>query len=282
MNDVFSYIIDGVSFKLGEKTDISFLNNFGRVDSVYYENDSGNLSAVVESDNKYFIKIAGLKTLYTQIPKNTAVENLRKAWEIYESIQHPCIIKPINFYEKDTLAVMTFPYVEGECLFDHWNFDYYEKNNIKSPLQRFLLFGIDKKMRLAYSLMEFYSLVNEAGYLAVDFYEGSILYNFRNDNYYFCDLDFFTPFPCNSSVETHWGPERFLAPEEKSFGIQLDERTDVFHLGVFIRIIFTDEKSGVWQLSKEKERIVQKAINPIADNRFSCIREFEREWRASK
>lgn len=278
MSRVYKYCINGIEFELGEKTNIDFLCDYGKVLKVYDKNDSGNISFIVESEQKYFLKVAGLKTCNSTVEKSAAIANLRYAKDVYSRIKYKRIVQPISYQEKDGLALFLFPFVEGECLFDHWNFEYYKEHNILSPLCKFLLLNHNIKKRFVESLFAFYESVNAAGYIATDFYEGSILYNFSNNEYYFCDLDFFSKESSINLSGFQWGPERFLAPEEKSKGCLLDIRTDIYHLGVFIRIIFTDYETKSWTLSDEKLSVVQKATEAEPSKRFSNFKEFEREW----
>ena len=279
MKQVYRYNIDGIAFELAEETDMSFIGYYGKLLYVYDKNDSGNISFIVESNEKYFLKVAGLKTCSSDLTTIDSIENLRKARDIYRNIKHKNIVKPIKYLETDNIALLLFPYVEGECLFDHWNFEYYHENNIISPLQKFLM--LDPKIRHQFveTLFQFYKAVNNAGYIATDFYEGSIIYNFSNNNFSFCDLDFFTKQPSTNISGFQWGPDRFLAPEERSIGQLLDSRTDVYHLGVFIRIIFTDYKTKQWQLSWPRFEIIEKAMALDPSVRFQNIDDFEQAWR---
>lgn len=282
MSETYRYTVNGTEFELAEEIDVSLISKYGEIIQVFDKNDSGNISFVIEKDKKYFLKVAGFQTCNSQIERSDVINNLRRAGDVYKAIEHPDIVSPIEYWEDDGLAFMLFPYVEGECLFDHWNFEYYERNSIIPPLQKFLSLDIDIKMHFAEALFEFYKAVNKAGYIATDFYEGSIIYNFGTNRFYFCDLDFFTK--CRSINESgfQWGPDRFLAPEEKTKGQLLDERTDVYHIGVFIRIIFTDHETGEWQLSKEKYDIIGKATSLDTNKRYSDVEEFEMFWRAAE
>ena len=92
-------------------------------------------------------------------------------------------------------------------------------------------------------------------------------------------MDFFTKQPSTNISGFQWGPDRFLAPEERSIGQLLDSRTDVYHLGVFIRIIFTDYKTKQWQLSWPRFEIIEKAMALDPSVRFQNIDDFEQAWR---
>ena len=72
---------------------------------------------------------------------------------------------------KNDCFVVIYEYVEGECLFDYWNFDKYKEENV-----------IEK-------LFIFFENIVDSNYVVVDFYDSSIIYDFENDNVTFCDMD---------------------------------------------------------------------------------------------
>lgn len=280
MKERYRYYLDGVEFELAEDTKIDLLRNLGQIISVFDQNDSGNISFVVrQSDELLFVKIAGYQTVNAKIDKEHAILNLKRAYGIYSEIVFDKLIAPIDFWEKEGHVGLVFPYVKGDCLLDHWNYDYYERNKLISPLNRFLGLSVEKKIKMVESLFEFYDIVSRAGYVATDFYEGSVLYDFLNDDYYFCDIDFFTPHNTRNENGEQWGPSRFLAPEEISVNGLLYEVTDVYHLGKFIAKIMCD-CSNTWQLSKLKYDVVEKAIQKRQSQRYQSIKEFYQKWKS--
>lgn len=278
MRTSYKYYVDGISFELAEEIDIQFIREYGKILHAFDQNDSGNISFIVESDKKYFLKVAGLKTCNSDLDASVSIRNLRNAKDIYSDIDHINIVKPIKYEETDRYALLLFPYVEGECLFDHWNFEYYKKNGIISPLQNFLTLDCGIRLQFVNDLFDFYEVVNKSGYIATDFYEGSIIYNFKNNTFRICDLDFFTKNPSVNTTGFQWGPERFLAPEEKTIGQLLDTRTDIYHLGAFINIVFTDFQTKKWQLSDSKYDVIKMAMSIETGKRFKSFVEFKKAW----
>mgnify|MGYP006990364804 CR=1 FL=1 len=73
-----------------------------------------------------------------------------------------------------------------------------------------------------------YTLVTSSipkGYVAVDFYDGSILYDVREHKTTICDVDVFRRQPCVNDMGRMWGSSRFQAPEEYRLGAAIDEGT---------------------------------------------------------
>lgn len=68
--------------------------------------------------------------------------------------------------------------------------------------------------------------------VAVDFYDGSILYDFHNHQTKICDIDFYRQVPAINDIgEQFWGAARSKSPEEYTLGAPIDARTNVFTMG---------------------------------------------------
>ena len=72
--------IDDIEFKLREYQDFSWLNNYGKAFYVIDETGSGCISFGIEKDNrKYFFKIAGAKTVESEINEEESIKLLKDA-----------------------------------------------------------------------------------------------------------------------------------------------------------------------------------------------------------
>lgn len=70
---------------------------------------------------------------------------------------------------------------------------------------------------------------------AVDFYDGSIIYDFSTNKTTICDIDLFQKALVINDRGTGWfGTKRFKAPEEYIKGSIIDEQTNIFTLGALI------------------------------------------------
>lgn len=289
--------IDNIEFKLREYQDFSWINNYGTVFSVIDETGSGCISFGVEKDNKkYFIKVAGAKTVEAEISEKESIELLKDAVEKYKKIHHPNLIKYIDSFDYNEFFVIIYEYAEGECLFDHWNFEKYENDStIKSPIKKFKELSIDKRLDVADKLFSFFETVIESGYVAVDFYDSSIIYNFKNDETTFCDIDLFRKLPSiNDLGKDYYGTKRLKAPEENEIGSTIDELTNEFTLGAIIFDMFSDvsnnneryekgmfipNKKNEFELNDNTYNVLLKATDYDRNNRYKSILEFEKEFR---
>ena len=292
--------IDSISFQLKESREFSFLSRYGTVFCVFDKNDSGNISFGVENGNtKYFIKVAGIKTAESCRDTREAVEALKNAMPAYDILKHPALIELIEHYELEDLYIAVFQWAEGDCLFDHWNFEKYAMNpQLQSPKSRFRQLSIKKRLKSVRTMFEFLVHVESKGYVAVDFYDGSIMYDFNNDTTTICDIDFFRKKPTfnNMGVE-YWGTKRLKAPEEYTYGAVIDGATNVFTLGALIFHFFGSYseadigqmyKNNVffpctlekWELNMEAYEVTLKAVNKDRSARYQTMSDFLRAWDA--
>jgi serine/threonine-protein kinase len=291
--------IDGISFEMKEAYDFSFLKAYGRVFCVFSRNDSGNISfGVDDGEQKYFIKIAGTKTAESIRSPAEAIDTLKAAIPLYSALAHPRLIQLIDHFERGDTYAAVFKWVDGDCLFDYWNFDTYASHpDLTPPRERFKALPREKKLAAFDAMFDFLAFVESKGYVAVDFYDGSILYDFERDAVTLCDIDFFRKMPTTNDMgKDFWGTSRLKAPEEYILGEPIDGVTNVFTLGALLLHFFggySEEEIGTmyktnaffpcgldaWELSEAHYRIAVKAVSPERTNRFSSMKSFYEEWK---
>ncbi len=290
--------LDGVTFSLKRPHDFSWLTRMGRVFQVFSHNDSGNLSFGVDTGReKLFVKAAGLDTVESVCAPGQAVENLRAAMRVYEDVRHPALIRLRGHYPLGGLYVAVFEWAPGECLFDHWNFDYYDSHpEAAPPARRFRELPAEKRLAACRVLFSFLEAAAQAGYVAVDFYDSSILYDFQRDSTAICDIDLFTKSPAANRLGREYpGSKRLKAPEEYRLGAPIDGRTNVFTLGALlfgffgsftpeeVQLRYEEERftpcpRGRWELGLESYRAARRAVEPSPGKRFASVADFSAAW----
>jgi serine/threonine protein kinase len=70
------------------------------------------------------------------------------------------------------------------------------------------------------SISAFLIDVSKQGYIAIDFYDGSIMYDLQNKVTTICDIDFFRESPSQNDMGQMWGSSRFMSPEEYELGLR--------------------------------------------------------------
>lgn len=134
-------------------------------------------------------------------------------------------------------------------------------------------------------------------YVAVDFYDGSIMYDFAADATTICDIDFFRKAPVINDKGVKWfGTKRLKAPEEYIEGCEIDEQTNIFTLGALIFEFFgsfSEEEIrkrycnnqfmpcslSDWQLNEESYRVATKAVSFDKRERYLTFAGFFKEWK---
>ncbi|GAF11121.1 pkinase [Bacillus sp. JCM 19046] len=273
-----------VTFELKEPHQFDWLTPMGEVFTVFDQQDSGNLSFGVERDGvKTFVKYAGAKpTEFTGKPEK-AVAQLKQAALIYEELQHPNLIRMLDHFETEQGYVLVFEWFDGECLHSHWSYPPPLKyTHPKSPTYRYKQLPIEQRLTSFDAIVEFYQHVERKNYVAVDFYDGSILYDFLNDRTRICDIDYFQKKPFFNSIGRLWGSSRFMAPEEFELGAEIDGRTNVYNLGATAFALLggeTDRSFSKWAAGEALYQVAMRAVQAERMERYGLIAEFQMAWK---
>lgn len=298
-NDIVVQELDGVEFKLKAKEDFSFLEQFGKVFCVFDQNDSGNISFGVINDNqeKFFIKVAGAHTLEFSGSTSEALETLKNTVNIYSDLKHPSLIEMISSGTHQQLFYVVFLWAEGDCLYDHWNFDFYRDHpEVKSPKKKFAQLPKEEKINTSKKILDFMAFVESKSYVAVDFYDGSIMYDFEKNQLTICDIDLFKKGKVVNDIGTdYWGTKRMKAPEEYHLNAIIDSRTNVFTIGALffnlygnysgelLKKIYTENQfipliENDWTLSSDMYDVALQAVKLNPEKRYPTVKSFRDAW----
>ncbi|MEK5024206.1 serine/threonine protein kinase [Paenibacillus sp. FSL M7-1046] len=280
----YRFVIDEATFQLQEAYSFDWLTAMGRVFRVFDEQDSGNISFGVEQDGcKYFVKFAGVKTMEFHGDPAEAVERLIQAVPLYEELRHPSLIQLLSHGPVETGYAVVFEWTEGECLHSHWAFGGAAKYSApESPFYRFRALSTEKRLDSLEVIFGFHEYIESKGYVAVDFYDGSILYDFTKDRTAICDIDFYQPKPFfNGMGEQLWGSKRFKSPEEYLLDAPIDEITNVYNMGATAFVLLggeSDRSRDKWEAGPELYKVAMRAVHPERDQRYRSVSEFKAEW----
>jgi len=291
--------LDSITFRLKEPHDFSWLKKYGKAFWCVDETGSGCICIGMEKAGRnYFLKIAGVNTIHGEITPEESVKILKGAVLLYHELAHPNLVRIVDEYAYRQFYIVVFQWADGQCLFDHWNFDKYKKEpSLKSPMEKFKELPAGKKLRMTDMLFSFLQNVNKKGYVAVDFYDGSIIYDFTTDKAVICDIDLFRRAPVVNDMGTGWyGTKRLKAPEEYKKGSVIDGQTNLFTLGAlifeFFGVFSADEIKqryvqnrfvpcpySHWQLNEESYMVAAKAVSASRKERYKTFGEFFQEWK---
>ena len=209
---------------------------------------------------------------------------MRDALAVYRALPHPRIIRLLDERETEHGLAAVFAWAEGECLHAHWTFDERPKlTHPQSPYVKFRGLPLAKKRDAAETLFDVLCYSEEKGYTAVDFYDGSVLYDFETDAAMICDVDYFRKKPVvNDRGEGWWGSSRLKAPEEYALGARIGSDTNVFTLGRLLLFLFAGEDHPDrehWEDTEARWQAVEKATRNDREERFQTLWEFWEAWK---
>lgn len=283
MNNTQTFSLDGVSFRLKEEHNFEWLRTLGKVFCVFDEQDSGNICFGVEKDgSKKFVKYAGAKTVEFPGDPEDAIARLKKAVPLYEDLKHPYLVNLIDYFQVSDGYALIFEWFDGECLHSHWSFPPPQKyTHPDSPFYRFKQLPIDRRLESLSCIFEFHVHVEKKNYVAIDFYDGSILYDFEKNRTMICDIDFYKNNPYINTMGRLWGSSRFMSPEEFEMGAEIDERTNVYNMGAMAFGLIGGELNRSitkWDASKELYEVALKAVEKDRKERHATVEEFFSAW----
>ena len=143
---------------------------------------------------------------------------------------------------------------------------------------------IDARLRFFDDILIFHAHVAKRGYVAIDFYDGCIMYDFDAGRTILCDIELYAKRPYYNLIGRMWGSSRFMSPEEYELGAVIDETTNVYTMGATAFAFFGDEfdrSIEKWKLGKESFEAAKKATSDGRSDRQQSIEQLIFEWRAA-
>lgn len=266
-----SYRFGDISFELKSSFDFGFLNEYDEVFKVFDQQDSGNLCFGVMKDGKrYFLKLAGAEPVRSNTPPERAVERLLATIPVYEALRHPSLINIVDHLPVTGGHAAVFEWFDGVCM-----------GKMYGQFDRFLALPVDEKLDIYRVMLDFHSHVNERGYAAIDFYDGSVMYDFETHETRLCDIEFYARMPYVNRMGRMWGSGRYMSPEEFTMGAVIDERTNVFTMGAMAFQLFgggIERNRAEWQLDQRRYEIALRAVSAAKEARFGTIAALTEEW----
>ena len=272
VEDFYIQYIDQIPYKLKSPFDFSFIGEYGKVFKVYDDQDSGNICfGVQKGDRQVFIKFAGAPTARYEGKPEEAVVKLKAAVKVYEELRHPHLVQLIRAEEIGGGFAAIYEWTDGACMGKMY----------PRSRETFMQMPDRTKMDVFQDILDFHIHVINEGYVAIDFYDGSILYDFSKEETVICDIDLYSKRPYINTMGRMWGSSRFMSPEEFKQGAEIDEITNVYLIGATAFALFGGEKDrspGKWQLSEELYEVALRAVSDDRGKRQQSLMEFKREW----
>jgi len=268
--------INGVSFSMREEYDFSFISEYGKVFRVFDNSYSGAICFGVEKAGKrFFLKFVGAKPWNATYPNiEDAIMRLKITVPKYRELKHPLLIDQIDAVEIGGGFLTTYDWFDGEgCGYMH-----------PEMQKRFLALPNDEKLRVYEGILEFHAHVIECGYVAIDFNNGSTLYNFDTGDFAFCDIDFYAKQCYLNGYDGIWGDPSFKSPEESRGGAVIDETSNVYAMGAVAFYFFAENikhSRTKWTLNEDLYQVAKKSINEQRSLRQPTIKALIAEWKTA-
>ncbi|MEC0126695.1 hypothetical protein [Paenibacillus pabuli] len=287
MTDTVQLELDGISFELKEPHSFEWIVRMGTVFRVFDQQDSGNLSFGVlgQDGERKFVKYAGARTIHansTGTPAE-AIHHLKASVSIYEDLTHDTLIQLKDHFTTEHGYVCVFDWVEGECLHSHWDYPPPAKyEDPRSPYYRFRQLPVKTRIQAMEQILDFHIEVQRRGYVAVDFYDGSLIYDFDKQTMKICDIDLYRKGSFTNTMGRMWGSSRFMSPEEFELGAPIDGLTNVFNMGAMAFSLLggeLDRSYARWDAGEALYQVVVRAVNPERTQRYESVAELGAAWK---
>ncbi|MBE4909958.1 serine/threonine protein kinase [Bacillus luteolus] len=266
--------IDNVSFELKKDFDFNYLSEYGKVFKVFANQDSGYLCFGVQNKNKkLFLKMAGASTLRSNVSPDKAITTLKSTISIYEDLRHPNLIEIIEYRETKDGFLTVFEWFEGKCMGKQYD-----------SFDKFIALPLEEKLSIYKEILIFHLHTNKCGYIALDFYDGSIMYDFAIKQTMICDVELYAKKPVINTIGRMWGSSRFMSPEEFQLGAQIDERSNVFLMAATAFQLLgggLDRSLDKWQANEELHAVALKAVNLKKEDRYQTLDEYFEKWNSA-
>ena len=244
--------------------------------------DSGNISYGVQVEReRYFVKTAGIiDDPHPFLDQSARVALLRNTARLSASVSHPLLPGLLGVIESPDGPLLIYPWLDGELL----GVSRKQRDDPASAFQRFRSLPPATLCACLDGLFDLHDALAQAGWIAGDFYDGSLIYDFAAGQLWAVDLDCYHHGPVVNDQGRMLGSTRFMAPVEFERGARIDEQTTVFVLGRTALVFLSDGS-----LNAEPFRglrplfdVIIRACQPDRARRFASVAAFHCAWRIAR
>lgn len=269
-------LLDPLTVQPPDDTDCAaWLSSTGEIFAVIRGHDSGCTSyGLVNERGRWFVKVAF----------GDDVGQLESTVAFHSVVKHATIVPlvatfPVRQGECPGRAVV-YPWVDGEILNDPFAPGSLPHAEPASALSRFRALCVVRVLTALDAIYTAHEEVARRGHVAVDFYDGCVMYDFETAQVRLVDLDMYRPGPYVLDRDRQFGSRRFMAPEEFARGAVIDERTTVFTLGRAARVFLGEP--GAWRAGQALDRVIGQATREDPADRFQSVVAFTSAWHEAR
>jgi serine/threonine-protein kinase len=260
-----------------------FLKSTSQVFAVFDERtqDSGNISyGVLAGARRFFVKTAGMPdNSKAHLSHEQRVELLRNAVSFRRSVDHHSLPELLNVIDSPHGPMLVYEWVPGELL----GVERSRRVDPASPFQRFRALPFSDLLTGLNVVFDFHRSAAELGWVAVDFYDGAMIYDFTTQTLRLIDLDNYRDRPFTNEMGRMFGSTRFMAPEEFELGAIIDEVTNVFTMGRVISVFLSDGTLDFAPFRGDRSlyEVMIRACQSERKERFPSMESFHAAWLAA-
>jgi serine/threonine-protein kinase len=244
--------------------------------------DSGNVSYGVQiGAERYFVKTAGRPGDPRRFLNHAArVALLRNAVRLSESCRHHTLPRLYRVIESPSGPLLVYQWLDGELI----GTPRARRDDPECAFQRFRRLPAATIQGRLDAVFDLHHELAGAGWIAVDFYDGSLIYDFKSGRIGIVDLDMYREGPFRNEMGRMFGSTRFMAPEEFELGALIDERTNVFVMGRTALVFLSDGtlNADAFRGTRDLFEVVDRACEPERSRRYDSMAAFYSAWRAAR
>lgn len=256
-----------------------FLRSCGQIMAEFnHSQDSGNWSYGVEANGqRWFVKTAGDRHASHHNAFADRVGWLRNAIMVAGSLSHTMLPALRNVVESPGGPLLVYDWAMGELLYA----GHAERSAGQSAHQRFRQLPAATISHWLTELYRLHVLLEQAGWVASDFYDGCLLYDFQSNQLHVIDLDSYHQGPFTNTIGRMFGSTRYMAPEEFMPGAVIDQRTTVFTMGRTALIMLGDGSTDPVAFRGTPSQLVvaTRATQPEPGQRYPTMAALSQDWR---
>ena len=261
-----------------------YLNTVGSVFAVFDERtqDSGNISYGIQTtQGRYFVKTAGNPDDPNPFLSHSGrVSLLRNAVRLRRNCNHRTLPALHQVIESPNGPLLVYQWVDGALI----RVDAVMRSDPQSTFQRFRRLPSHKIIRALDLIYELHYQLAQLGWIAVDFYDGCLIYDFNNQDLHIVDLDNYCETPFINEMGRMFGSSRFMAPEEFERGARIDGRTTVFTMGRTAAVLLSDGtlERQPFRGSNALYEVVRHACHDDREKRCDSMAAFFAAWKDAR
>jgi serine/threonine-protein kinase len=243
--------------------------------------DSGNVSYGVRiGSERFFVKTAGDPAdRRPLLDHSERIALLRNAARIAASVSHAAVPALRHTIESREGPLLVYDWVEGELV----GTVRARRSDPSSAYFRFRSLAPARILMALDVVFDLHDRLAERGWIAVDFYDGCLIYDFVAARIHVVDLDNYRNGPFTNEMGRMFGSTRFMAPEELERGARIDHRTNVFTMGRTLLEFLGDgtDNPASFRGPHGLLEVARRACQTHPSDRFTTMAEFVRAFRTA-